>query len=94
MNNAAAKGRRNEHRSMRLFEEEGYRCIRSAASKGEWDFVAISVSDVALVQVKTGRWPGSDEMAAMRAFPCPKGWRKEIHRWLPRRRQPEVRRIK
>jgi hypothetical protein len=44
-----------------------------------------------LAQVKTSRWPSSQEMDAMRAFPCPKGCRKMIHRWRPRRREPDVR---
>jgi uncharacterized protein with GYD domain len=93
MNNSA-KGARNEHRSMALFESVGYRCIRSAASKGEWDFVAISAHDIVLAQVKTSRWPSSKEMEAMRAFPCPEGCRKLIHRWMPRRRQPDVRYVR
>jgi len=79
---------------MALFERAGYRCIRSAASKGEWDFVAISASEIILVQVKTGRWASGVEMEAMRAFPCPKGCVKVIHRWRPRRRQPDVRRLR
>jgi Holliday junction resolvase-like predicted endonuclease len=92
--NRAAKGRRNEHRSMALFERAGYRCIRSAASKGEWDFVAISDRGIVLVQVKTSRWASSREMEAMRAFPCPKGCVKVVHRWLPRRREPDVRYVR
>jgi len=36
--NGKRKGTRNEHRSMALLERAGYRCTRSAASLGEWDY--------------------------------------------------------
>ena len=57
--NAAAKGARNERRSMAVLESAGYRCTRSAASLGAWDIIGISHRDVVLCQVKTRDWPGS-----------------------------------
>ena len=51
--NTAAKGARNEHRSMAVLESAGYRCTRSAASLGAWDIIGISSQDVVLCQVKT-----------------------------------------
>ncbi len=35
--NRSAKGRRNEHKSIKLLESLGYICIRSAVSKGAFD---------------------------------------------------------
>ena len=89
--NTAAKGRRNEHRSMEIYRRQGFKCIRAAASKGAWDFVAISRFNVVLVQVKTGDWPGPAERALLAEFPAPLNVNREIQRWRPRARQPDVR---
>lgn len=91
--NAKRKGTRNEHRSIEILEAAGYRCTRSAASLGEWDIVGIGTTDTVLVQVKTGRWPGSEEMEALTLFPVPPNCRKLVHRWMPRKRLPDVREI-
>ena len=88
--NSAAKGSRAEHRSMAVLESSGYRCTRSAASRGCWDIVGISAADVVLVQVKCTNWPGSVEMEALREFVAPLGVRKLIHRWRARMRLPDV----
>lgn len=80
MPNAKRKGTRREHQTMQWLEAQGYRCCRSAASLGEWDVIAIG-QDVLLVQVKSNRWPGSDEMRALVRFPAPPGVRKLVHRW-------------
>ncbi len=91
--NSSAKGRRNEHRSMAIFEALGYECIRSAGSAGTWDFVAISPTDVVLVQVKSSEWPRVAEMERLTLFRAPPGVRKLVHRWRPRMRQPDVREV-
>lgn len=90
---AKRKGARNEHRSIHLLEAAGYRCIRSAGSLGEWDVVAIGSSDIVLVQVKTGRWPGSLEFEALREARTPPNVRKLVHRWCPRQQRPDVREL-
>ena len=71
MLNAKRKGTRNEHKSIKVLEAAGYRCMRSAASLGEWDIVAIGSRDVVLCQVKTRDWPGTVEMETLREFPAP-----------------------
>ena len=91
--NTAAKGARNEHRSIAILESAGYRCTRSAASLGAWDIVAINSRDVLLVQVKTTRWPGSVEMGALREFVAPPSCRKLVHRWRARQRLPDVKEL-
>ncbi len=91
--NTAAKGRRQEHRSIALFEALGYVCVRAAASKGAWDFVAISREGIALVQVKSGRWPSPKERAALAALPVPSNAVKVLHRWRRHARQPDVRHL-
>lgn len=89
--NASAKGRRYEHKTMAYLEAAGYQCIRSAASGGVFDVVAVSATDVLLVQVKFGRWPGALEMGLLSAFPCPPGCCKVLHRWRAGMQVPDVR---
>lgn len=91
--NCKAKGTRNEHRSIAVLEAAGYRCTRAAASLGEWDIVAIGPTDIVLLQTKTGRWPGSEEMETLKLFPAPPNCKKLVHRWMPRKRLPEVKEI-
>ena len=88
-----SKGTRNEHRSIKLLEADGYRCCRSAASLGTWDIVGIGPVDCVLVQTKTRDWPGSVEMEALYSFPCPANCRKLVHRWRDGKRLPDVREL-
>jgi len=91
--NTAAKGRRNEHRSIALLEAAGYRCTRSAASLGDWDIIGIGSTDLLLVQCKTRDWPGPAEIETLKLFPAPGNARKLIHRWRDRVRLPDVREL-
>ena len=87
------KGARNERRSIALLEAAGYRCTRAAASLGVWDVIAISPTDVVLVQVKTRDWPSAAELEALQLFPAPPNCRKLVHRWRDGQRMPDVREI-
>jgi uncharacterized protein with GYD domain len=88
---AYTRGRRREWQSRRHLEAAGYAVVRAAGSHGAFDLVAFSPADVVLVQVKSNRWPGTVEMAALRAFPAPPHTRKEAHRWRAGARTPDVR---
>lgn len=90
--NSKAKGNRSEYKTMRYLEKRGYRCTRSAASLGEWDVVAVGVDDVLLVQVKSNRWPGHNEMRILTDFKVPKGVIKLVHRWDDKEKEPKIRR--
>jgi hypothetical protein len=91
--NTKAKGNRQERRSRDLFEAAGYSVTKAGGSLGVFDLIAISRTDVALVQVKSNRWPDAVEMEAIRTFPCPPNARKLVHRWRDRARQPDVREV-
>lgn len=91
--NTAKKGRHQEHRSIALYEGWGFRCMRSAGSRGAWDFIAVNAEGIVLVQVRSGRWPSPAECAELAAFPVPPNARKVIHRWDLRARAPEVRHL-
>lgn len=88
--NAKRKGSRNEHRSKRLLEASGYAVTRAAASFGAWDLVAVSATDVCLVQVKSNRPPSPAEREALALFPCPANCRRLIHVWVDQERLPRV----
>jgi len=91
--NTKRKGNRNEHKSIRLLEAAGYACTRAAASLGTFDVVAIGAAGVLLVQVKSNRWPGSEELREIQSFPAPASCRKLIHRWKDRAIAPDVREV-
>lgn len=91
--NTAAKGSRNERRSIAILEAAGYACTRAAASLGAWDVIGIGSTDVVLCQVKSRDWPGSIEMETLREFRAPSQCRKLIHRWRDRQGTPDVREL-
>lgn len=92
MNNAA-KGRRNEYRSIEILEAAGYWCVRSAASKGPVDLVGIGTTGMVLVQVKSNKWPSEVEMEALSNMPTPDNCRVMIHRWRDRQKLPDVKEV-
>lgn len=78
---------------MAIFETQGYRCTRAAASLGVWDFVGVGQQDIVLVQVKTRDWPGSVEIETLKSFVAPSNCRRIIHRWRYRQSLPDVREL-
>jgi Holliday junction resolvase len=91
--NKKAKGNRSEYKTMRLLEAVGYECFRMAASKGAFDVIAVSASDVLLIQVKSNRLPSAFEMETIKAFECPINARKIVHVWQDRKCLPVVREV-
>jgi Holliday junction resolvase len=90
MVNAKAKGTRNEYKTIRLLEADGYRCTRAAASLGLWDIIGIRENDIVLCQVKSNRNPGAKEMEAIRLFKAPANCRKLVMVWKDRQREPKT----
>ena len=93
MINRSSKGRRNEYRSIKLLEAMGYSCIRSAASKGIFDVIGLSGTDIVALQVKTNAWPGSLEMEQLKLAVVPPNCRKLIHLWKDRVSMPVVKKL-
>jgi Holliday junction resolvase len=91
--NRKAKGNRAEYKSIRLLESCGYNCVRSAGSKGLFDVIGISPTDIILCQTKSNRWPSETEMEQIKLFPCPPNTKKLIHKWVDRKSLPIVREI-
>lgn len=60
--NTAAKGARLERLAISMMKEQGYYCIRSAASKGIFDIIAINSQHCVGIQVKANKSPSKEEM--------------------------------
>jgi len=90
MNVNYRKGRHNEYRTMRLLEAAGYLCIRAAGSHSPFDVVAISPTDVLLVQCKTNGSLTPAERERMEDIRVPGNVRKFVHRWEDYSRLPRV----
>mgnify|MGYP003627953788 CR=1 FL=1 len=88
--NTAAKGRRLEHKTIKVLKRVGYDCMRSAASKGTWDVIAIGPVDIRLVQVKANRPPGPIERENMAEAVAPPNATKEFWVWKDGEREPYI----
>jgi len=78
---------------MALLEASGYACTKSGASLGVFDVIGVSAADFVVVQVKSNRWPGAEEMETLRAFRAPANCRKLVHVWRDRQKLPDVKEI-
>ncbi len=85
-----AKGSRNERRSRKILESQGYEVLKAGASLGVFDLVGIGAEDIVLVQVKTNSWPSRKEVVRMEVTQCPPNCRKVIHRWRDRVELPDI----
>lgn len=79
--NAKAKGSRRERQCIKALEDVGFLCMKAGASLGAWDVIGISKSSIMLVQVKSNRWPGREEMMRLANFPAPRNALKEVWRY-------------
>lgn len=91
--NAKAKGSRNERKTIEFLAALGYSCTKSGGSLGVFDVIAVGAEDILLVQCKSNRNPGADELQAIRRFKAPANCRKVIHRWNDRQVEPDVREL-
>ena len=88
--NTKAKGNRNELKSIKYYEKQGYYCTKSGGSLGMWDFVGYSKSDWLCVQVKSNRSPNNLEMMELQEAIVPPHTKKLIHVWKDYARSPEI----
>ena len=76
---AKAKGARSEYKVRDHYEKQGWFCIKAGGSLGLFDIVALHPDHgTALVQVKTNRGVGREELDRIKAFQCHSSWRKII----------------
>jgi Holliday junction resolvase len=88
--NRKAKGNRRERQTRDLLKAQSYEVTKAGASLGLFDLIGIGKTDFVLAQVKSNRWPGSEEMEAIKAFECPRNCRKLVYRWRDRVSEPDV----
>jgi len=80
--NPSRKGRYYENLARKELESQGYYVIRSAASKGIWDLIAIDEKEIIFIQSKVRRIPRILERKAMEEFVCPENSIKQIWRFF------------
>ena len=86
-----AKGRRNEHKAMRILQAAGYHVTRAAGSLGMFDVMAINAQGVRLIQVKTNRDASPLEREAIGLFDgLPANATKEVWIFLDYVRAPVI----
>lgn len=86
-------GRRAEYRVIKFLEDCGYTCTRSASSKGLWDVVAVSSTEVRLIQVAYGRDKRPSEIETFELFIVPRGVAKELWHYEKGKTLPNIRRL-
>ena len=92
MVNAKAKGTRLERKTIAMLKAAGYICIRSSASKGFFDVLAINPLGLRCIQVKANNWPGPVEREGLRAAAknLPPNALIECWRWNDNAREPII----
>jgi Holliday junction resolvase len=92
--NAKRKGSRTERRARDLLYRWGaLRVVKSGASLGEFDLLALFPGELICIQVKTNRWPSPVEMARIKDFPRLTYLKKLVFRYRDRVREPDVREV-
>lgn len=83
--NTSSKGRRIENLAKETLEEFGYDVVRSAASKGPYDLVAIAGNHIRLIQVKAGGYLSEIETEALKLKDIPSNSTIEFWRYDARK---------
>jgi Holliday junction resolvase len=82
VNKKYVKGRNNEYKIVKILENAGYTCSRSAGSHGKFDIIAFNESGIRLIQSKTNGCMTEIEREAIKEFKnCPPNATKEIWMW-------------
>ncbi|MBN1436191.1 MAG: hypothetical protein JW936_03880 [Sedimentisphaerales bacterium] len=93
--NTKAKGNRLEHKAIKLLESVGYQCMRSAASLGPFDILAMNRLGMRCIQVKANAWPRPEERETLEAAGknLPSNALIECWRWNDRAREPLIKQL-
>lgn len=93
--NCKRKGTRLEHKTIAQLKAAGYTCIRSAASLGPFDIIAINPLGLRCIQVKSNTWPRPEERESLRnaAKAMPPNAFVECWRWDDGARKPLIKSI-
>ena len=89
------RGREKEYRAIKLLEEQGFYCIRSAGSH-KVDIIGFLQKDglespyVKAVMVKSGSAPYKEDIKFLKQLFLPFCVSKEVWRFIPRKKHPEI----
>jgi len=90
------RGREKEYRAIKLLEEQGYYCIRSAGSHTVIDVIAflqkngLEMTPIRAIQIKSGRSPYKKDLKKLQQLSLPFSVSKELWRFIPRKKHPEI----
>ena len=89
------KGNRLERKTIAHLTAAGYLCVRSAASLGPFDIIAINPLGLRCIQVKANDWPRPEERESLRnaARLMPPNAFVEVWRWDDNARKPIIKTI-
>jgi len=76
-----------------LYEWGALRVVKSGASLGEFDLLALFPGELVAVQVKANRWPSQAEMARLKDFPWLSYLKKLVFRYRDGIGEPDVKEI-
>ncbi len=93
--NSKRKGTRLERKTIAMLKASGYLCIRSAASLGPFDILAINPLGLRCIQVKSNTWPRPEERESLRnaAKAMPANAFIEVWRWDDGARKPIIKAV-
>jgi Holliday junction resolvase len=85
------KGRNREYKAMKILEDGGYYCSRSAGSHGMWDIIAFNKNGFRLIQVKCDCAPTALELEEIKNFKdIPDNTTKELWTFYTRKSKPLI----
>jgi Holliday junction resolvase len=88
--NTKAKGARRERQAKKILETAGYLVLKAGGSLGMFDLVGLHKQHARLIQVKSGRAPGKQEMETLKEFDTPTYATKELWVFYDRIREPHI----
>ena len=94
MKNKKAKGSRQERKVKKLLENQGYICLKSAASLGIFDLVCFNGREIRFIQVKSNYCSLKEKKRIKRFKVIPINGQKEIWVFKNYHREPIIEIIK
>ena len=89
-----AKGSRRERKVKKILENQGYICLKSAASLGIFDLVCFNGIEIRFIQVKSNYYPPKEKRKIKEFDLLPPNSKKEIWVFKNYHREPIIEIIK
>ena len=89
-----AKGSRRERKVKKILENQGYICLKSAASLGIFDLVCFNGKEIRFIQVKSNYCPPKEKRKIKEFDLLPPNSKKEIWVFKDYQREPIIEIVK